>query len=311
MLRTAIAATTRIAVSGSPTSPGPWPELRGSPAATAVGTGVAPSDGEREREDRPRRPRPPRATSRRPRRRSGTASTTHQTGPRRSRRRPRPSATVTARVVPRWSTASSRIASGRRAWTRSAVAAGRDGGSPRRRRRGPACRTRRRGRCCSAARSAAGPACRGGGRPARGPARPRPCPPTRARRPRGRRRGASASTAIRSRPSAISNAMTWRLSSNAVQRLARPGLEPGPAADERPMVLVLELVLGVDAAGDRRRSGPGRPGRSRGASATGTTGVAARIRPTRALSPMERSRIHAIPSSARPTRTRTVGSTPG
>src|SRR3982751_5803052 len=37
----AMAPTMRIACSGSPTSPGPCPELRGSPAPPPVGAGVA------------------------------------------------------------------------------------------------------------------------------------------------------------------------------------------------------------------------------------------------------------------------------
>ena len=60
-----------------------------------------------------------------------------------------------------------------------------------------------------------------------------------------------------------------------------------------------------------RRSGPAPARAISSARATGTTGVAARMRPTRALLPIERSRIHPTPSSARPARTRTKGSHAG
>jgi hypothetical protein len=41
MVATAIAATMMMAASGSPTSPGPCPELRGSPAPGCEGAGLA------------------------------------------------------------------------------------------------------------------------------------------------------------------------------------------------------------------------------------------------------------------------------
>ena len=61
---------------------------------------------------------------------------------------------------------------------------------------------------------------------------------------------ASPSTPIASRPSWISNGTASRESSNVAQPSTVPGLETGPAKHERPVVGVLERVLGVDPTGD-------------------------------------------------------------
>ena len=218
-----------------------------------VGTGVAASaaTGARGRDDeadrgRGRRPRIP-AT----RRSQATASTTHQIGAQRQRdhaRRP------SARRRRAWSRDGRPRAAasppGPRAWTRSAAAAGPDAGWPRRRHRVTgmphaiawstllSCSIRSR-TGVSRGRSAGTRSGTSAAVPS--DSRETTTSPT---------SSASASMAIRSRPSTISNATAWRDVLERGPGLARAGLEPGPAVDQRPMVLVLELVLGVDPARD-------------------------------------------------------------
>ena len=108
------------------------------------------------------------------------------------------------------------------------------------------------------ARPAAGPARRAACRPAPDPAHPRRSPPTRAGRRPARVERARGRSAIASRPSRTSNGDRGRVLVDGHPVGAAAKLEPRPAQHERPVGVVLELVLGVDAALDRDIARAGR-----------------------------------------------------
>ena len=273
--------TARTANSGSPTRPGPWPELRGSPP---VGSGLG--DAARAA----RGARASQATSAVPTVATwpGRAVACHATAPMTASnppttRSPRPTASKPAATSGR---SRARRRSGRasprraRAWSGRAAGRGRRSCAARRpssRLGTPStiacstdetCSIRRRTGVSRASRRARDP-----GR------RPR-CRPTRAGRRRARCR---ARVVDDDRVEALADLEADR-APGCPRRSPSPSLaadlEARPAEDQRPVGVVLELVLGVDPAVRPGRSAAG-PAASARASATLTSGVEASRRPTR------------------------------
>ena len=261
---TPIATTASRATSGSPTSPGPCPELRGSPPAPAVG---ARRGGQhRQRQDEPRRP---------PRIAEAAAAAGPEPGH-------HVDAAISAQPSPIATSAAPAIRRCRRGRRLGRPAFGQD---PHARRRDPssrgsaggpgpadirgrpgrverrARRRRWRARPTTPARSAAGPASPGRSRRGTRSGTSAAVPSDSRTTTTSPSSSAASSTAIESRPSRTSNGTRSRRSSRSAQPDAVPELQPRPPEDEGPVGVVLEVGLGVHPPGDldvaRRAGGEG------------------------------------------------------
>ena len=244
---------------GSPTRPGPWPELRGSPPSVP-GLGDAASDGQRDQRAS-HASQATAATCAGARSRSRDGADDGQPEPDRDRARARRPG-----KPPRRAAGAGRRRSGRASPRRGSSVVS-TSGRPR-----PADQARLRRPSSRLGHAehdrvldrrdlldpAAGPASRVRSRAARDRGRRPRCRPIRAGRRRARRRARRRRRRSPSRPSRTSNGTRSRPSSNVDPAVVAAELEARPAEDERAVGVVLELVLGIDPAADPDVARPGR-----------------------------------------------------